>query len=54
MKSSPPIVIAITMFMLSDAEEMKMMGTFDTLRISPHQWYPLKKGSEISNSTMCG
>ena len=38
MKSSAPIFMAITMFMLSEAEEMKMMGTWDVFRISLHQW----------------
>ena len=30
--------IAMMMFMLSEAEDMNMTGTFETLRISPHQW----------------
>ena len=29
--------MAMTTFMLSEAEEMKMMGAFDTRRISWHQ-----------------
>ena len=36
-KSSPPILTAITMFMLSDAEERKITGTLETFRISWHQ-----------------
>ena len=36
-KSSPPIFTAITTFILSDAEDIKIIGTWDTLRISPHQ-----------------
>ena len=35
------MVIAITMFMLSLAEEMNTMGTLETLRICWHQWKPL-------------
>ena len=38
MKSSPPMFIAMTMFMLSDAEERNITGTFDSFRISLHQW----------------
>ena len=30
--------IAMMMFMLSAAEEMKMTGTRETFRISRHQW----------------
>ena len=37
MKSSPPIFIAMMIFMLSLAEEMNIMGTFDIFRISLHQ-----------------
>ena len=37
MKSSPPILIAITMFILSDADDRKITGTFDSFRISLHQ-----------------
>ena len=38
MKSSAPMFMAITMFRLSEAEEMKITGTLETLRISRHQW----------------
>ena len=38
MKSSAPMFMAMTIFRLSAAEEMKMTGTLDTLRISRHQW----------------
>ena len=38
MKSSAPMFMAITMFMLSAAPEMKMTGTAETRRISLHQW----------------
>lgn len=38
MKSSPPMFIAMTMFMLSEAEEIKIIGTFDTALICVHQW----------------
>ena len=38
MKSSPPMSMAMTMFMLSEAEEMKITGTLEILRISRHQW----------------
>ena len=34
---APPRLIAVTMFMLSEAEERKTIGTFETLRISEHQ-----------------
>ena len=54
MKSSPPIFMAMTIFILSAAEERKIIGTFDILRISLHQWYPLKQGSPISNNTRWG
>ena len=37
-KSSPPRSMAVTMFMLSETEERKMMGTRETFRISVHQW----------------
>ena len=46
--------IAMTIFILSDAEEINITGTLEILRISPHQWYPLKKGSPISIRTRCG
>ena len=36
-KSSPPIFIAMTIFMLSDADEMNITGTLDIFRISRHQ-----------------
>ena len=29
---------------LSEAEEIKMMGTFDNLRVPLHQWNPLTNG----------
>ena len=38
MKSSPPMFMAMTMFILSDAEERNTTGTFDTRRSSWHQW----------------
>ena len=38
MKSSAPRFMAMTMFMLSAAEEMKMTGTFETWRMQLHQW----------------
>lgn len=34
MKSSPPMFMAMTMFILSDAEERNTTGTFDTRRSS--------------------
>lgn len=37
MKSSPHIFMAITMLILSEADEMNIIGTFDALRISLHQ-----------------
>ncbi len=37
MKSSAPMLIAMTMFMLSAAEDMNIIGTFDTARIALHQ-----------------
>ena len=40
MKSSPPMFMAMTMFILSAADETNTTGTRDTLRISRHQWYP--------------
>ena len=53
-KSSPPMFIAMIMFILSLAEEMNMTGTELTLRISAHQWYPLMYGRDTSISTRCG
>ena len=41
MKSSPPILTAMTIFILSDADDTKITGTFDTSLILLHQWYPL-------------
>ena len=37
MKSSPPIFRAMTMFMLSDAEERNTTGTAEISRIRLHQ-----------------
>ena len=37
-KSSAPIFTAMTMFILSEAEEIKMIGTLETCRIWLHQW----------------
>ena len=37
-RSSPPICMAVTMLTLSEAEETKMRGTLEILRISVHQW----------------
>ena len=54
MKSSAPMFMAITRFMLSEAEERKTMGTWETVRIWLHQWKPLKKGSPMSMSTRWG
>ena len=54
MKSSPPMFMAMTMFMLSEAEDRKIMGVRLSFRISAHQWYPLRKGSPISSSTRWG
>ena len=53
-KSSPPILIAITIFILSDIEDINIIGTLDTVLICVHQWYPLKNGNPISISTRCG
>ena len=36
-KSSAPRLIAMTIFILSDAEEIKMIGTWEIRRISSHQ-----------------
>ena len=38
MKSSAPMWMAMTMFMFSEAEDRKRMGTWETRRISWHQW----------------
>ena len=37
-KSSAPMFMAMTIFILSEAEERKRMGTLDTCRIWLHQW----------------
>lgn len=36
-KSSPPILIAITMFILSDIDDINITGTFDIFLICIHQ-----------------
>ena len=36
-KVIPPICMAITIFMLSEAEEIKITGTLEIFRISWHQ-----------------
>ena len=38
MKSSAPMFMAMTIFMLSEALEMNITGTLETFRISAHQW----------------
>ena len=38
MKSSAPMFMAMTMFILSAAEDRKMMGTRLVRRIWRHQW----------------
>ena len=38
MKSSAPMFMAMMMFILSEAEETKITGTEEALRISVHQW----------------
>ncbi len=53
-KSSAPSPMAMTIFMLSEVKEMKMIGTLETLRISPRQWYPLSTGRPMSSGTICG
>lgn len=47
-KSSPPIFMAMTIFILSDADDRKMIGTLENSRILWHQWNPLKNGSMMS------
>ena len=37
-KSSPPRSMAMTIFMLSETEERKIIGTREIFRISAHQW----------------
>ena len=53
-KSSPPIFIAMTIFILSEAEEINTIGTSLISRILWHQWNPLKNGSPMSKRTICG
>ena len=36
-----PMLMAMTILMLSEAEDKNRMGTWETRRISWHQWYPL-------------
>ena len=38
MKSSPPILKAIRIFMLSDAEDKNTTGAPEQVRIWAHQW----------------
>src|SRR5699024_2553966 len=46
--------MAMTIFILSDADDRKMIGTLENSRILWHQWNPLKNGSMMSRRIRCG